>query len=123
MIEVPAAITISGTFAWVASGAAASAAGVTPKPAMKFTLSLTISSCAMRLVLSGTARIVLEDDLDLLAGDRRAVLRLIELHGGVDLLAGRGLLAGHRHDQADLDGVLGGGRIAEKRACGDGRDT
>ena len=29
--------------------------GVTPKPAMKFTLSLTISSCAMRLVLSGTA--------------------------------------------------------------------
>jgi hypothetical protein len=55
MIEVPAAITISGTLACVASGAAASAAGVTPKPAMKATLSLTISSCAMRLVLSGIA--------------------------------------------------------------------
>ena len=55
MIEVPAAITISGTLAWVASGAAASAAGVTPKPAMKLTLSLTINSCAIRLVLSGTA--------------------------------------------------------------------
>ena len=55
MIEVPAAITTSGIFACVASGAAASAAGVTPKPAMKLTLSLTISSCAMRLVLSGTA--------------------------------------------------------------------
>ena len=55
MIEVPATITISGIFACVASGAAASAAGVTPKPAMKLTLSLTIISCAMRLVLSGTA--------------------------------------------------------------------
>src|SRR5229473_1888316 len=55
MIEVPAAITTSGTFACVASGAAASAAGVTPKPAMKATLSLTISSWASRLVLSGTA--------------------------------------------------------------------
>ena len=31
------------------------AAGVTPKPAMTLTLSLTISSCAIRLVLSGTA--------------------------------------------------------------------
>ena len=44
MIEVPAAMTTSGTLACVASGAAASAAGVTPKPAIKLTLSLTISS-------------------------------------------------------------------------------
>ena len=55
MIEVPAAVTTSGTLASVASGATASAVGVTPKPAMKFTFSLTISSWAMRLVLSGTA--------------------------------------------------------------------
>ena len=55
MIEVPAAITTSGILACVASGAAASAAGVTPKPAMNATLSLTISSCAAVLVLSGTA--------------------------------------------------------------------
>jgi len=55
MIEVPAAITTSSTLAWVASGAAASAAGVTPKPAMMLTLSLTINSCARRLVLSGNA--------------------------------------------------------------------
>jgi hypothetical protein len=55
MIDVPAAITSSTTLASVASGAAASAAGVTPKPAMTLTLSLTISSWAMRLVLSGTA--------------------------------------------------------------------
>jgi hypothetical protein len=54
MIEVPAAITISGILACVASGAAASAAGVTPKPAMILTLSLTISSWARRLVLSGS---------------------------------------------------------------------
>ena len=106
MIEVPAAITISGTLAWVASGAAASAAGVMPKPAMKLTLSLTISSCARRLVLSGTARVVLEDDFDLLAGDGVAVLLHVELDRVVDLLAGRGLAAGHRHDQPDLDGLL-----------------
>src|SRR5882757_4345779 len=55
MIEVPAAMTISGILPWVANGAAASAAGVTPKPAMKLTLSLTISSWASRFVLSGTA--------------------------------------------------------------------
>ena len=55
MAEVPAAITSSTDFDWVASGAAAIAAGVTPKPAMMFTLSLTRSSCASRLVLSGTA--------------------------------------------------------------------
>ena len=55
MIEVPAAVTISGVLASVASGATASAAGVTPKPARKVTLSLTSISWAMRLVLSGTA--------------------------------------------------------------------
>jgi len=55
MIEVPAAVTISGVFDSAESGATESAAGVTPKPARKFTFSLTISSCAIRLVLSGTA--------------------------------------------------------------------
>ena len=55
MIEVPAAITTSGILAWVASGAAANAAGVTPKPAMTLTFSLTINSCAAVLVLSGSA--------------------------------------------------------------------
>ena len=119
MIEVPAAITISGILACVASGAAASAAGVTPKPAMKLTLSLTISSCARRLVLSGTARVVLQDDFDLLAGDGIAVLLHVELDRVVDLLAGRGLAAGHRQDQADLDGLLGVSR-RERQHPGDG---
>ena len=55
----------------------------------------------------GHRAVVLEDDLDLLAGDGVAVLLHVELDGVVDLLAGRGLAAGHRQDQADLDGVLG----------------
>ena len=39
MIEVAAAMTTSGTFAWVASGAVARARGVRPKPARTVTLS------------------------------------------------------------------------------------
>ena len=54
MVEVAAPITTSGTFACVASGPIASAIGVSPMPASTLTLSLTISSCAMRLALSGT---------------------------------------------------------------------
>ena len=52
MVEVAAAMTTSGTFAWVASGADARASGVSPKPAMTAILSLTISSWARRLVTS-----------------------------------------------------------------------
>ena len=50
-----AAITIIGTFASVATGAAASASGVRPKPASTLTLSCTTISCAMRLVVSGAS--------------------------------------------------------------------
>ncbi len=53
IVAVPAAITTSGTFACVASGATASAIGVSPNPATKATLSLTISSWAMRFDTSG----------------------------------------------------------------------
>ncbi len=63
--------------------------------------------------------VVLEDDLDLLAGDGVALLLHVELDRVLDLLAGRGLAAGHRQDQADLDGVLGlGGH--DGREAGDG---
>ena len=55
IIPVAAAITTIGTFASVATGAAASASGVSPKPARTFTLSCTTSSCAMRLVVSGAS--------------------------------------------------------------------
>src|SRR5918996_6069658 len=52
--EVPAAITTSGTLAWVAIGAVANAEGVRPKPASTATLSLTTNSWASRLATSGT---------------------------------------------------------------------
>ncbi len=55
MIEVAAAITTIGTFASVATGAAANASGVRPKPASTVTLSCTTSSCAIRLVVSGAS--------------------------------------------------------------------
>ena len=106
MIDVPAAITTSTTLASVASGAAANAAGVTPKPAITLTLSLTINSCARRLVLSGTAPSSLMITSTFLPDDRGAVLLLIEAHRCADLFSGRGLLAGHRQNEADLDAVL-----------------
>src|SRR5690242_17829825 len=74
IIDVAAAMIPAGTFAWVAHGArastsgvepkaatfasvaigpAASASGVRPKPAITATFSLTTSSCARRLVMSG----------------------------------------------------------------------
>ena len=54
MLDVAAAMTTSGVLDWVAIGAVARARGVRPKPASTSTLSLTTSSCAMRLVTSGT---------------------------------------------------------------------
>ncbi len=54
MTEVAAAMTTIGVLACVASGAVASASGVRPKPASAVTLSLTISSCAIRRVTSAT---------------------------------------------------------------------
>ena len=53
MLEVAAAITTIGVLDCVASGAVAKASGVRPKPASTLTLSLTIISCARRLVTSG----------------------------------------------------------------------
>ena len=67
----------------------------------------------------GNRRVILEDDFDLLAGDGIAVLLHIELDRVVDLLAGRRLAAGHRQDQADLDGLLGVSR-RERQHSGDG---
>ena len=120
MIDVPAAVTTSGIFASVASGATASAAGVTPKPARNCTLSLTISSCARRFELSGTAPSSLMMTCDLLAGHHVAVLLLEQPHRRGDLLARRLLLAGHRQDEADLDGVLCRGRRRDQRERRDG---
>ena len=54
MLEVAAAMTTMGVLDWVAMGAVAKAKGVRPKPLSTPTLSFTTSSCAMRLVASGT---------------------------------------------------------------------
>ena len=67
----------------------------------------------------GNRRVVLEDDLDLLAGDGVALLLHVQLDGVVDLLAGRGLAAGHRQDQADLDRILRA-RRRQRRGARDG---
>jgi hypothetical protein len=65
------------------------------------------------------AGVVLDDQLDLLAGNRRPVLRHIELGGRGDLLTYRGEHAGQRHNDADLDGILGNRRIRRRYAeCG-----
>ena len=53
MIEVAAFMMIIGTFASVATGATASAFGVSPKPTRKSTLSRVTSSCASRFATSG----------------------------------------------------------------------
>ena len=54
MVEVAAAMMTCGTFACVDRGAVAKASGVRPNPAVTVTLSLTISSWAMRRVTSAT---------------------------------------------------------------------
>ena len=54
MIDVAPSMTIIGVFACVATGAVASAPGVSVKPARKLTFSLVTSSCATRRVVSAT---------------------------------------------------------------------
>src|SRR5205085_12456854 len=44
----------------------------------------------------------------------------VELDRIVDLLAGRGLPARHRQDQADLDGLIGSRRRQRNHACNGG---
>ena len=60
---------------------------------------------AARLV--GQAGVVLDDQLDLLACYRVAMLRHIQACSGFDLAAGGGLLARHGQHQADLEFLLG----------------
>ena len=120
MLEVAAAITTIGVLLCVAIGAVASAVGVRPKPAS--TVDLVVDDQLLREAAGrvGHAAVVLEDDLDLAAGDLVAVLRHAELDGGVDLAAGGRLRAGHRQDQADLDRPGVGGMCQghrQGRAC------
>ena len=104
MIEVAAFMTTMNFLASTETPAAASALGVSTKPPRMSTPSRTTSSCASRLATSGaTPPGVPADELELLAGNRVALLLDVELDGVVHLRGGIGELAGVRHDEADLD--------------------
>ena len=66
----------------------------------------------------GHAGVVLDDEVDLLAGDGGAVLVHVELGAGLDLLADRREAARQRQHQADLRRVLGSGAGGRQRARG-----
>src|SRR5262249_15749933 len=68
----------------------------------------------------GVAPVVLQDHLDLLAGDRRSVLLHPQLDSAVDLAPRRRERAGHGQDEPDLHGVLGE-RAAARQADGEER--
>ena len=97
IMPVAAAMTTIGTLASVATGAAASASGVRPKPGEH--AHLVLHDELLRDALGGFGRqsgVVLDDQLDLAPGDRIAVLRDVEPARGFDLLAGRRERAGER---------------------------
>ena len=103
MTEVAAAITTIGVLLCVAIGAVAMR-GRRDAEAGEH-VDLVVDHQLLREAARGVGHggVVLDDHLDLAAGDRVAVLRHVELDRRVDLPAGGGLLAGHRQDQADLD--------------------
>ena len=117
MLEAAADITTIGVLDSVASGAAARADGVRAKPASTSTLSLTINSCAMRLLLAG-APVVLQDRLRSFCPRPHRQSRPIERDCRLDLLADLGERTGHWQDQADLESILlCQGMVAGKRAA------
>ena len=70
----------------------------------------------------GHAGVVLQDQFNLFAGHRIAVLRHVKPRCRLDLPAGAGLLTGHRQNQANLEGVaLRTGACAGQRQRGQGR--
>ena len=76
MIEVPAAMTIIGIFASVASGATAKRGRRDAEAGEEVDLVVDDQLLREALGVVGHGAVVLDDDLDLLAGDRVAVLRL-----------------------------------------------
>ena len=107
MTEVAAFITTMNFFACADTSAAASAFGVSRKPARISTL--VAHDQLLRQPLGNVRRRAADvraDDLDLLAGDGVAVLLHVGLDAVVELDAGIGELAGQDVDQADLDRAL-----------------
>jgi hypothetical protein len=60
-------------------------------------------------------RVVLDDEIDLAACDRVAILLHVEPARGLELLAGRGERTGQRNDEADLERLAGGERRLDER--------
>ena len=107
MIEVAAFITTMNFLASAETSAAASAFGVSTKPGED--VGVIAHDQFLRQPLGDVGRDtagVFADQFDLLAGDSVAVLLHVKLDGVVHLRGGVGELAGIRHDDADLDGVL-----------------
>ena len=105
---MPEIITTVGTLPSVAIGAIDMALGVVPAP-RNGDMIVDHELLGEPLGIVGDAAVIPDDELDLLAGDGVAVLRHVELDGGGDFLPGGADRAGHRQDEADLDGVLRGG--------------
>ena len=106
MIEVPAAVTISGVLASVASGATAERRRRDAEAGEEVHLVVDDQVLRDALGIVGNGAVVLDDEFDLLAGDGVALLRHEQLGAGRDLLAGRLLLTGHRQNEADFDAVF-----------------
>ena len=99
-------MTICGTLACVAIGAVAERERRQAEAGQHRHLVVDDQFLGDALGDVGVAGVVLDNDLDLLAGHRRAVLLHEELDGRLDLPAGRGEGAGHRQDEPDLDRFL-----------------
>ena len=106
MIEVPAAITISGILRLGRQRRRGKRRRGNAEAGDEIDLVVDDQFLREALGVVGNRAVILQDDLDLLAGDGVALLLHVELDRVVDLLAGRRLAAGHRQDQADLHGLL-----------------
>ena len=121
MIGVPAAHTpMNGTLLWFANGTIAIETGVSRPPNSAATFSRCTSSRAATTPLAGIAFVVAHQQFDLLAEHAALGVDLVDRDGkpAHDRLAGLGRLAGHGGDQAELQGVLGGGGSCEAVTSG-----
>ncbi|MDQ0609611.1 hypothetical protein QFZ83_003782 [Variovorax sp. W1I1] len=105
MLDVAAAITTCGVFDCVASARGGQRGRRDAEASDHVHLVVDDEFLCEALGDVGRGHVVLDDQLDLLAGHGVAVLRHVKARRGFDLPAGGGLLPGHRQDEADLEGV------------------
>ena len=121
MIEVPAAVTISGVFDFGRERRDRERRRRHAKAGHERDLLVDDQLLRDALGVVGNRAVILDDEFDLLAGDGVAMLRHVELDGRRFLLAGRLLLARHRQNEADLDRVLRERGICRREAERNGR--